>query len=171
MKTQEKLTPEQCRTSSCSAPGSPAKAFPLPESAVALKMREAHSFLTSRVSLKPNSLRFLYLKTFPVCLAMTKDGHLQPSSTRYQNWGMACNGRCLTARILESRSRANGCTLSDILIQNVPGKYYLSQKQTEKLLYRSSAGCRGHGSTTPPGSPAPSSPVPGEAAEKPGCTL
>ena len=38
MKTQEKLTPEQCRTSASSAPGSPAKAFPLPESAVAFEL-------------------------------------------------------------------------------------------------------------------------------------
>lgn len=171
MKTQEKLTPKQCQTSACSAPDSPAKAFPLPESAVVLKMREARSFLRSRVSLKPNSLRFSYLKTFPDCLAMTKDGHLQPSSARYQNWGTVSSGRCLTASISESHSHASGCTLSDILIQNVPEKYYLSPEQTEKLLYRSSAGHRGKGSTTRPGSPAPSSPAPGGGGGKTGLYL
>ena len=170
MKTQKPSMQKKCQTSTCSAPGSPARVSPLPESAVALKMQEERSFLTSRVSLRPNSLRFFYLKTFPACLAMTRGGHLRPSSARYQNWGTVWNGRCLTASILESRSHAGGCILSDILTQNVPEKYYLSQKQAEKLLYKSPAGHKGKESMTPLASPAPSSPAPAEAAGKPGCT-
>jgi site-specific DNA-cytosine methylase len=45
-------------------------------------------------------------------------------------------GRYLTAKILESRNHEIECSLSDILEDNVPEKYYLSRKQAEKLLYK-----------------------------------
>lgn len=36
----------------------------------------------------------------------------------------------------------SGCSLSDILIPDAPEKYFLSSEQSEKLLYKSSAGRR-----------------------------
>ena len=57
--------------------------------------------------------------------------------TILSTWGIMSNGRCLTARISESPSRGSGCILSDILMEDVPEKYYLSQKQMEQLLYKS----------------------------------
>ena len=45
-------------------------------------------------------------------------------------------GRYLTAKILEFHSHEIECSLSDILEDNVPEKYYLSRKQAEKLLYK-----------------------------------
>ena len=47
-----------------------------------------------------------------------------------------CAGRYLTAKILESHNHEIECSLSDILEDNVPEKYYLSRKQAEKLLYK-----------------------------------
>lgn len=47
-----------------------------------------------------------------------------------------CAGRYSTAKILESRNHEIECSLSDILEDNVPEKYYLSRKQAEKLLYK-----------------------------------
>ena len=41
-----------------------------------------------------------------------------------------------TAKISEYRSHEIECTLSDIIEDNVPEKYYLSRKQAEKLLYK-----------------------------------
>ena len=76
-------------------------------------------------------------KMFPVCFRMTKGGRFTPSSVRYLNWGIMSNGKCLTARISESPKQENGCILSDILMEDVPEKYYLSQKQMEQLLYKS----------------------------------
>lgn len=45
-------------------------------------------------------------------------------------------GRYLTAKISEFPSHEIECSLSDILENNVPEKYYLSRKQAEKLLYK-----------------------------------
>ena len=45
-------------------------------------------------------------------------------------------GRYLTAKISEFPSHEIECTLSDIIEDNVPAKYYLSRKQAEKLLYK-----------------------------------
>ena len=87
--------------------------------------------------LQTNDLRIFSLKTYPVCFRMTKGGRFTPSSVRYLNWGIMSNGKCLTARISESPSQGSGCILSDILMKDVPEKYYLSQKQMEQLLYKS----------------------------------
>ena len=45
-------------------------------------------------------------------------------------------GRYLTAKIMQFHSHEIECSLSDILEDNVPAKYYLSRKQAEKLLYK-----------------------------------
>ena len=74
-----------------------------------------------------------------------------PSSVRYLSWGMVWNGKCLTARILESPNPESGCILSDILIEDVPEKYYLSQQQMERLLFKSRQADRGNESTKPKG--------------------
>ena len=57
------------------------------------------------------------------------------------------NGKCLTARISESPKQENGCILSDILISDVPEKYYLNQKQMEQLLFKYGQEVRGKEST------------------------
>ena len=73
----------------------------------------------------------------PAYFLLEKGGRFTPSSVRYLNWGIMSNGKCLTARISESPSQGSGCILSDILMEDVPEKYYLSQKQMEQLLYKS----------------------------------
>ena len=45
----------------------------------------------------------------------------------------------------------SGCILSDILIEDVPEKYYLSQQQMERLLFKSRQADRGNESTKPEG--------------------
>lgn len=47
-----------------------------------------------------------------------------------------CVGRYLTAKISEFLSHEIECSLSDILEDNVPEKYFLSRKHAEKLLYK-----------------------------------
>ena len=72
--------------------------------------------------------KYLFLENVP--------GHLKQSSIHWMNWGMMCAGRYLTAKISEFHSHEIECSLSDILEDNVPEKYYLSRKQAEKLLYK-----------------------------------
>ena len=52
--------------------------------------------------LQTGDLRISSLKMFPDCFRMTKAGRFTPSSVRYLSWGTVWNGKCLTARILES---------------------------------------------------------------------
>ena len=73
-------------------------------------------------------------------------------SVRYLSWGTVWNGKCLTARIFGvPQSRKAGGILSDILIEDVPEKYYLSQQQMERLLYKVRTGRQGNESTSPEG--------------------
>ena len=60
---------------------------------------------------------------------------------------MLSNGNVLTAKILASRSQETACTLSDILMQDVEEKYFLSPKQQEQLLFKSTEDRRGNAST------------------------
>ena len=67
--------------------------------------------------------------------SITKTGRLSKlSSLRWTNWGMMCNGKCLTAKILTSPKIENECTLLDILEENVPDKYFLSNEKTKQIL-------------------------------------
>ena len=69
----------------------------------------------------------------PVCYRMTAAGRLIPSSPRLLNWGIISNGVCLTANISESRSSEGGCSLSDIVMEDVPDKYYMAQGYLDTL--------------------------------------
>ena len=65
---------------------------------------------------------------------MTEELHLKPSSEPWMNWGMMWNGKCLTAKTLESPKIGNVCSLSDILEENVPEEFFLSQALADKLI-------------------------------------
>ena len=114
-----------------------ARLFQLLEKDKVLKMPEELYSLKLPDWLKQDDLRIFYLKMYPDCYRITKARRLTPSYIRFMNWGIMWNGKCLTARISESPSQGSGCILSDILMEDVPEKYYLSQKQMEQLLYKS----------------------------------
>ena len=109
--------------------------------------REELSSLRSPEWLEKSDLKIFYLKMYPDCFRITKARRSIPSSVRYQTWGITWSGRCLTARISESPSPENACILSDILMKDVPEKYYLSREQTERLLYKSFRAVKGAEST------------------------
>lgn len=101
-----------------------------------LTIQEERCFLRLLELLPLKNLSISSSKMFPVCLTTTKAGHLKQSSVHLMSWGMMCAGRYLTAKISEFPSHEIECSLSDILEDNVPEKYYLSCKQAEKLLYK-----------------------------------
>ena len=126
---QEKLKQEPCRTLIFYVRDFLARHSQSLDEGKDLPMQEEPFSLKLPDWLQTNDLRIFSLKTYPVCFRMTKGGRFTPSSVRYLNWGIMSNGKCLTARISESPSQGSGCILSDILMEDVPEKYYLSQKQ------------------------------------------
>ena len=50
---------------------------------------------------------------------------------------MVLNGNCLTAQISLSPNPERECSLSDIVMRDVPEKYYLSESATLRLLGKS----------------------------------
>ena len=146
---QEQLNQNECQILIYSVQDFLARHSLSPESGEDLQMPE--ELCSSRLPdwLQTSDLRISSLKMFPDCFRMTKAGRFTPSSVHYLSWGTVWNGKCLTARILESPNPENGCILSDILIEDVPEKYYLSQQQMERLLFKSRRADRGNGSTKP----------------------
>jgi len=133
----QKSTQKNYLTLTASSVASLAKRLALRASEKDSKIPEGHSSLTLREYCEQNSLDYSSLKTLKDFSATTVDELLRPSSKRLMNWGMTANGKCLTARITESRKTGNGSTLSDILEEHPDPKYSLSQATTEKLLMKS----------------------------------
>ena len=141
--TQEQSNQNECQILIYSVQDFLARHSLSPESEKDLQMQEELSFLKLPGFLKLKDPRILSLKMFPVCYRMTKAGRFAPSSVRFLNWGTMSNGKCLTARISESLSPEKECILSDILMKDVPEKYYLSPEQTRRLLFKSSQAAKG----------------------------
>ena len=65
---------------------------------------------------------------------MTGAGRLQLSSARFLNWGIMSHGKCVTAKISVFPRPEKECILSDFLEKDAPEKYFLSERQMERLL-------------------------------------
>ena len=99
-----------------------------------LKIHEELCFLKLHGSHLFSDLNIYSLRTLKDSSTMTEELHLRPSSEPWMSWGMMWNGKCLTARILESPKIGNVCSLSDILEENVPEEFFLSQALADKLI-------------------------------------
>ena len=75
------------------------------------------------------------LRTSEAYSLTTKEERLTQSSPRLMKWGMMRNGKCLTANISFHKT-GNVSSLSDILEENVPDKYFLSESMTKKLMQK-----------------------------------
>ena len=98
-----------------------------------LRMKEGLCSLNLPEYLKQNALHFSSLKTFPLSELFKRGRFLRPSSAKYLDWGMCANGSVLTARLTFPKAES-GCSLSDILIPDVPEKYYLSKEKAQRLF-------------------------------------
>ena len=136
MMTQEKSYPNSYPISTLLPADFLAKASQSQEQEKDLTIQGERCFLKVQELLPLKNLSISSSKMFPVCLTTTKAGHLKQSFVHWTNWGMMYAGRYLTAKISEYRNHEIECTLSDIIEDNVPAKYYLSRKQAEKLLYK-----------------------------------
>ena len=136
MMTQEKSYPNSYPISTLLPADFPVSPSQSQEQERVLTIQEERCFLKLQELLPLKNLCISSSKMFPVCLTMTQAKHLKQSSVHWMAWGMMCAGRYLTAKISEFPSHEIECSLSDILEDNVPEKYYLSRKQAEKLLYK-----------------------------------
>src|SRR5690606_24709419 len=68
------------------------------------------------------------LKTSKDYSTMTMAIRSRQSSEPWMNSGMMRNGKCLTLKTLEFPKTGKECSLSDILEENVPEKYFLSEE-------------------------------------------
>ena len=134
MKTPEPSNPKTCPTSTLSVRDFLAKLSLWPGNVSASTICAELSCLKLPDSLQKDDLHFYYWKTYRGCYRMTKAGRFIPSSPCLLKWGIIWNGVCITANISESRSSADGCILSDILTEEVPEKYFLSDTALRKLL-------------------------------------
>lgn len=134
--TQEKLYPNSYPISTLLPADFPVSPSQSQEQERVLTIQEERCFLKLQELLPLKNLSISSSKMFPVCLTMTQAKHLKQSSVRWLSWGMMYAGRYLTAKISEFPNQEIECSLSDILEDNVPEKYYLSRKQAEKLLYK-----------------------------------
>ena len=111
----------------------------LQETDEVLKIHEEVSSLKLQGSHLFSDLNIYCLRTSNDSSTMTEELHLKPSSEPWMNWGTMWNGKSLTARILEYPKTENGCSLSDILEENVPEEFFLSQKVASKLIQSKSS--------------------------------
>ncbi len=134
--TQEKLYPNSYPISTFLSEDFPVSPSQSQEREKDLMTQEERCFSRLLELLPLKSLSISSSKMFPVSLTMTQAKHLKQSSVHWMSWGMMCAGRYLTAKISEYPNHEIECSLSAILEENVPEKYYLSRKQAEKLLYK-----------------------------------
>jgi DNA (cytosine-5)-methyltransferase 1 len=78
---------------------------------------------------------YLLLENVKGLLSHDKGKHSEPSLAPLMKWGMMQNGNCLTANISFHKT-GNVSSLSDILEENVPDKYFLSETSTANLISR-----------------------------------
>ena len=81
-------------------------------------------------------LRPKYLFLENVVGLLTHDGglHSLQSLEQWTNWGTTWNGKCLIANISACPSIGKECSLLDILEEQVPNQYFLSEKKMQKLM-------------------------------------
>ena len=78
-----------------------------------------------------------YLRTLKGFLAMIKDTHSKSSYPRWMNWGLMCNGKCLTLKL--SYPKIARGSLSSVLEEKANEKYYLSDKNLAKIFEKKDA--------------------------------
>src|SRR5699024_10497176 len=111
-----------------------AKAFQLLGNEEDLPIHEVLYSLKSCVSPISSDHAIYSLKTSKDSSTTMAELPSRPSSTPWMSSGMMRNGVCLILKISESHKTGNGCSLSDILEEQVDERYFLSEEQTRKIL-------------------------------------
>jgi len=95
------------------------------------------SFMSLLDCLAKDAPELFYSRTFTAFLIHIKDKTSAPLFDHWPNSGILSDGVCLTARTLESPSRANESTLSGVIkTKPVPQKYFLTPSAAKGMLRR-----------------------------------
>ena len=135
--TSEQLTHQQCQILISSVVDFLASLSQLLEKDEDLKTPEALSFLNSQGFCETKNPNILYSKTLKAYLTTTVEELSQLSLKFSPTLGIRCNGRFLILSSLEYLKTGKGCTLLDVMEQNVPEKYFLSQAAIQRILAKS----------------------------------
>lgn len=102
-----------------------------------LKDRDLASFMNLLASLEKDAPELFYSKTFMACSIPIEGATLKPSFKLWPSSGILSDGVCLTAKPLESPSRAKESTLLGVIeIGAVPQKYFLKPNAAKGILRR-----------------------------------
>src|SRR3990167_7371829 len=132
----KKLHMEDYQPSMFSAEDFPVRMLAWQESGKGWMESEVDSGLSLSVLLASINQDGLSLKMSPAYFPLTGEPTLDSSFTRWSNSGMVCAGGYLTLSISEWPKGADVCSLSDILEQVVPTRYFLSAKATRGITRR-----------------------------------
>ncbi|MFR5293601.1 MAG: DNA cytosine methyltransferase [Clostridium sp.] len=80
---------------------------------------------------------YFLLENVPGLLSHDKGRTFHTILSTLSELGYHVEWKVLNSKDFGVPSQGSGCILSDILMEDVPEKYYLSQKQMEQLLYKS----------------------------------
>lgn len=142
METLPKSTKKNSQTLNSLLADSLAKLSQLLESEEDLKTLEELCSFTLPESPKKSNHVFYSLRTSKACYLTTKGVHSRLSYERWMKSGTMLNGMCLTVKTTEYHKTGKECSLLDILEEQVDQKYFLSEKQTQKILGTSGKICR-----------------------------
>lgn len=86
---------------------------------------------------------YLLLENVPGLLSHNKGATFNTILYTLYELGYHVEWQVLNSKVSESLSPEKECILSDILMKDVPEKYYLSPEQTRRLLFKSSQAAKG----------------------------
>lgn len=135
----EEYMPETFQKQIAGASGLHAKISQLPENEQGLMETDQvlyERFLDSWKNKKSKTdLNGLSMKMLKECFLATKDSTIYQSSLNWTDLGTMQNGRLSTVNGGFHKIES-GFTLSDILEEEVPQKYFLSKEQVEKIAFQ-----------------------------------
>lgn len=114
----------------------PLLALPVNEPGSLWKTQEAHLLLKCLGSHGIEEYLTYSLRTSKDSSTTTVEELSESSFPSWMRWGMTVNGNCLTAKTLESRNTENESSLSQILEDTPAPKYFLSDKQVDKMIQK-----------------------------------
>jgi len=136
METSHKSMQQMCLNMTSSWEDSLVKMSVLPENEKDFVDRELECSLRSSGYYEKNSLGLYSLKMLEESLVVMEDGTSPEFSLNWKTLGTRVNGKYLTQKITESPRTEKGCSLSDIIEDQVPDKYFLSQQSLKRFLKR-----------------------------------